>query len=250
MYERDDQDDLDLQEYLDDLDLVDLGEALRASLAEDYAYASPEEMDEALLNVFDSMTAAEAFNVGKALSQIEKGAAQALAHPAVGQLARTSLPIAGGALGTAVGGPVGTAVGQRLGGAVAKAVPTRATVARPQPAKGSVADGSDAARKLLVLSQDPSVLKSLVALALGSEGRKSIGGVPVGAFTNLLSTLAGQAAADADELLGGREMPAYLRDAEDYQGVDPAVPADRARALYAALLDAENESLAEAGGLL
>ncbi|WP_066370352.1 hypothetical protein [Herbidospora mongoliensis] len=252
MYESDDQDDLDLlEEYLDDVDFVDLGEVLRESLVDDYDNASPEEMDEALLNIFDSMTAAEALSLGSALSRIEKGAAQTLAIPAFGQLAKTSLPIAGGALGTAIGGPGGTVAGQGLGKVVANSLPTKAKSGRPQPAKGSVAEGSEAARMLVVLLENRSMLKSLLALAMGIEGRKSIGGHPVGAFANLLSTLASQAAADADELLrGGQEMPAYLRDAEDYLGVDPAVPADRARALYGALLDAENESLAEARHLL
>ncbi|MEU7864229.1 hypothetical protein [Nonomuraea sp. NPDC049141] len=253
MNESDDQDDLDLlEEYLNEADFVDLGEVLRESLVEDYDDASPEEMDEALLNVFDSMTAAEALSLGNVLSRIEKGAAQTLANPAVGQLAKTSLPIAGGAIGTAIGGPVvGTAVGQGLGKVVANSLPAKAKAGQPQPAKRSVAEGSEAARMLVVLLENRSMLKSLLALAMGKEGRKSIGGHPVGAYASLLSTLAGQAVADADELLrDSQEMPAYLRDAEDYLGVDPAVPADRARALYAALLDAENESLAEARHLL
>jgi hypothetical protein len=251
----------DFDSYADD---VDLGEVLRGALLEDYEDALPEELDEALLNIFDTLTPAESFNIGKALSQIEKGAAQALADPTVSQIATTALPIAGATAGTYFGGPgAGTAVGASLGSAAAKALPTSgkagpasvktvgstAAPGQPPPAKPPVARGSDAATKALVLTQDPTALLSLVALALGEHGRKSVNGVPVGAVMNLLSTVFGQAAADADELLyASEEMPAYLLDGEGYPSVDPAAPADRAQALYAALLGAENESLSEATG--
>jgi hypothetical protein len=263
-----DAEEADLDELLgEDFDLyadvADLGEVLRGALLEDYEDALPEELDEALLNIFETLTPAESFNVGKALSQIEKGAAQALADPTVGQIAGTALPIAGAAAGTYFGGPAGTAVGASLGSAAAKALPTSGK-ARPAtakklgsslapgqrpPAKPPVVGGSDAATRALVLTQDPTALLSLVALALGEHGRKSVNGVPVGAVMNLLSTVFGQAAADADELLySSEETPAYLLDAEGYPSVDPAAPAERAQALYAALLGAENESLSEATG--
>jgi hypothetical protein len=264
-----DAEEADLDELLGEdfdsyADVVDLGEVLRGALLEDYEDALPEELDEALLNIFDTLTPAESFNVGKALSQIEKGATRALADPTVGQIATTALPIAGGAAGTYFGGPAGTAVGASLGSAAAKALPTSgkaspaavktvgstaAAPGQPPPAKPPVARGSDAATKALVLTQDPTALLSLVALALGEHGRKSFNGVSVGAVMNLLSTVFGQAAADADELLyASEETPAYLLDGEGYPSVDPAAPADRAHALYAALLGAENESLSEATG--
>lgn len=272
-----DLEDLDLlgadeEEYFDEplweefglyADVVDPGEVLRGALLDDYEDALPEELDEALFNVFDSLTPAESFNLGKALSQIEKGAAQALADPTVGQVVGTALPIAGGAVGTYFGGPAGMAVGASLGSAAAKALPKggkagqpAAKVVAPRAAPGQVpsakppvAGGSAAATQALVLTQQPEVLKSLLALALGEHGRKSVDGVSVGAVMNLLSTVFGQAAADADELLyASEETPAYLLDGEGYPSVDPAVPADRAQALYAALLGAENESLSEATG--
>ncbi len=241
---------------------VDLAEILRGALIEGYGDAFPEELDEALLNMFDSLSPAESFNLSKALSQIEKGAAQVMADPRVGQIAAVVLPVAGGALGTYVGGPAGTALGAQLGSAAAKALPKNGKVSstaskvaaatpahgQPQSTKPPAAGGSAAAAQGLVLSQQPEVLKSLLALALGEHGRKSIDGVPVGAVMNLLSTIFGQAAADADELLySSEEMPAYLFAAEEYPA-DPATPGDRAQALYATLLGAENESLSEAAG--
>jgi hypothetical protein len=252
----------DLAEMLGDevdleADVLDLGEVLRGALREDYANAPPEEMEDALANVLESMTPAESFNFAKALRQVEKGAAQALEDPAVGQFATTALPLAGAAVGTAFGGPAGTAIGSGLGGAAAKAIsgakPTPPTSAgaptMPTPPTSPVASGSSAAAKGLILTQQPEVLKSLLALSLGEHGRKSVDGVPVGAVMNLLSTIFSQAAADADELMySGGLMASYLPDGDSEYQPDPASPADRVDALYTAFLDAENEDLTEAVG--
>jgi hypothetical protein len=240
-----------------DEDVLELGEVLREALREDYTDAPPEEMEDTLSNVFELMTPAESFNFTKALRQVETGAAQALADPAVGQFATAALPLAGAAVGTAYGGPAGTAIGSGLGGAAAKALsgakpapPTRpGAPAMPSLPTSPVAAGSSAAAKGLILTQQPDVLKSLLALSLGEHGRKSVGGVPVGAVMNLLSTIFGQAAADADELLYADEATnRYLLESQGQYQPDPAAPADRADALYAALLDAENEDLTEAVG--
>jgi hypothetical protein len=248
--------DADTDSFEDD---VDLAEILREALLEDYADATADEMDEALSSILDSMSPAESFNFAKALRQIEKGAAKALSDPLVGQIAATVLPVAGGAVGTLVGGPAGTALGSTLGTAAAKALPARPSPAgRPKtpgsalvptqpPTTSPVSGGSAAAMQGLVLSQQPDVLKGLLALALGEQGRKSVNGVSVGSMMNLLSSVFGQAAADADELLyGAEETPQYLLDADDYGYADPAIPAHRARALYSVLMDAENQDLEEA----
>ena len=55
------------EEALPDLDL---GGAMRSALREEYAWASDEEMQDALDNVLDAMSPAEGFNFGAALSQI------------------------------------------------------------------------------------------------------------------------------------------------------------------------------------
>jgi hypothetical protein len=65
---------------------------------------------------------------------------------------------------------------------------------------------------------------------------------------NMLASICGKAAEDADELLYASEgTPAYLLDDDGYLNADPAAPSERADALYAALIGAENEYLAEAG---
>jgi hypothetical protein len=267
---------------------ADMQDALRGALLEEFADVTPEQMDEALFNMLESLTPAESFNVGKALSQVGKGFTGALSDPTIGRIAQTALPIAGGAAGTLIGGPAGTAIGSGLGAAAAKALPMSKTassspamrtpippavstappavsIAEPAaptappavsiapsvvptapPAPTPVAGGSAAAAQGLVLTQQPEVLKSLLALALGEHGRKTVNGVSVGSVMNLLSSIFGRAAADADELARSMDLPSYLLDEEGNLTADPAAPSARADALYAVLLDAENDLLEEA----
>lgn len=269
----DDLDEMDDEDVVDfvDVDVSGLEESLYEALSDEYVDVQPEELAEAMSNVFGSLTPAESFNVAKALGQIGKGAAQALDDPALRQIAVAALPIAGGAVGTAVGGPVGTAVGTSLGAAAGTALSPTPTSAAPKPSKpaapataspppanvpkpaasaGAAAQGSAAAAKALACSQQPDVLKALLALALGEHGRSSVNGIPVGAVMNMLSTIYSRAAADADELSYARErVPSYLFDADGFLSADPISPSERADALYDALLDGENHQLAETVGL-
>jgi hypothetical protein len=64
-----------------------------------------------------------------------------------------------------------------------------------------VAGGSAAAAQALVLTQQPDVLRGLLAAALGRPGRLQVDGTPVAQLLALLSQILGQAAADADELM-------------------------------------------------
>jgi hypothetical protein len=246
------------EEYeLDTLnDFAELAEALRETLHEDYQYAPHEEMEEALFNILETMTPAEGFNFMKALSQISKAGQKVLKDPAIGQIAKTVLPTAGTAVGTIFGGPLGAAVGGSLGQAAGQAFSGGSKPSIPSAhltvAKTSPKAGSDAAKQLLLLTQNKDMLKALAALALGSNGRKSfpigINGpkVEVGGLMSLLNTLAGKAAEDADELLRDSDStPAYLLDSEGEFRVDPADPESRAQALYSTLIDRENQELAD-----
>jgi hypothetical protein len=107
-----------------------------------------------------------------------------------------------------------------------------------------VAGGSAAAAQGLVLTQQPDVLKGLLALAMGQQGKKSVNGVPVPAIMSMLSSVFGQAAADADELM-------YL-DEEGSSADGEALPDDSetssGRSLYTTLMDVENYELGEAVG--
>jgi hypothetical protein len=92
-----------------------------------------------------------------------------------------------------------------------------------------------------VLTQQPDVLKSLLPLAMGQHGKKSVNGIPVPAIMGMLSSVFQQAAADADELV-------YVAG-EDRDSISEALsdwPAGSGRSLYPVFIDAENYELAEA----
>lgn len=227
-----------------------LGLVLREVMREDYADADDEAYDDALDAVLDSMSTAEAFSFQKALRQIQSGAGRVLANPLVAQIARDALPTGAGALGTLIGGPAGTVLGSRLGtlAAGALASPGRPPTGpgQPPPAAGTapvspVAGGSAAAAQAAMVTQLPDVVKAMLAVAMGEHGARQVGGMPVAAVMNMLSSVFGQAAADADEL-------AYLDghrgdggDAEDAYA-EPAI--GTGRSLYTALMDTENEEFA------
>jgi hypothetical protein len=276
-------------------DVDRLVNALRNTLHEDYADASDEDVQQILTDMLDTMGPAEAFNFSSAISSIGRSASSLLSDPTAAAIARAALPVAGGALGTAIGGPLGTAVGSRLGGLAAGAIPTRtpraprpmtpttvpvvfapaavpavapllpaapaapavtsappaapAVVAEPAaPAVPAVVDapaapaaaapavaGSDAAKKVLILTRQPQVLQSLLAAAMGQYGTQQVAGKPVAQLLGTLSQLLAEAAADADEL-------AYLSEAIR----DDESESDFEDDLYEALLDADDLELADA----
>jgi hypothetical protein len=111
----------------------ELADVLRSTLRKEYADASDEEMADALENVLDSMSAAEAFNVGSALRQIGNSAGKLASDPTFAQIVRTAAPAAGGMLGTFIGGPLGTAVGTQLGNLAVKALPPAPGGPPPSP---------------------------------------------------------------------------------------------------------------------
>ena len=115
-----------------------------------------------------------------------------------------------------------------------------AAPATPTGPASPVAGGSTAAARGLVLTQQPEVLRSLLAAALGEHGRQTVSGVAVPQVLGMLSQVFGEAAADADELMYLGQRP----DAAD-SALEEA-PADAIDSLYADLLGADNLELAEA----
>jgi hypothetical protein len=112
----------------------------------------------------------------------------------------------------------------------------------PQPGLASpAAGGSAAAAQGLVLTQQPDVLRSLLATALGQHGRQTVSGVPVAQVLGLLSQVFGKAAADADELMYVGQQPDAAESVLDAAD-------DPADLLYGDLLGADNLELAEAAG--
>jgi hypothetical protein len=265
-------------EGLDDEELADV---LRTTLHESYADASDDEMEDALAEVLDSLSAAEAFNFASALDRIGKGS-KLISDPAFVSVARTALPVLAGTAGTLIGGKTGAALGGQLGSLAASALPTpprpAPVTARPAPAAASApgipgsatqpfvaapvssataitapgvplqagpasptAGGSAAAAQALVLTQQPDVLRSLLATALGRHGRQTVSGIPVAQVLGLLSQVFGKAAADADELMYLGPQPESAESVLDDSD-------DSADLLYADLLGADNLELAEATG--
>jgi hypothetical protein len=93
-----------------------------------------------------------------------------------------------------------------------------------------------------VLTQQPEVLRSLLATALGQQGRQQVSGIPVGQILRMFGQVMEQAAADADELMYLGQQPDAAESA-----VEAASPGS-VRALYADLLGADNLEFAEAAG--
>lgn len=125
-------------------ELVDLGDAFRSVLHEDYVeHLSPEETDEVLFDMVESLPPDEAFSLVNALGSIAKPVAKAATSKELRSIAGAALPIAAPALGTALGGPLGGLAAQSLAGAAQQALagkpkavaakPT-ATLAAPAPA--------------------------------------------------------------------------------------------------------------------
>jgi hypothetical protein len=140
-----DEDELDLEDDIEDAedieDFVDLGDAFRDVLHDEYACLSPEDTDEAMIDVFESLSPAESFSFAKALDGLGKGSLAAVKNPTFQQLAGTALPIAGTAFGGPVGGTlagaadlgderlgacrVGVGVGADVGGSAERIRPVR-----------------------------------------------------------------------------------------------------------------------------
>jgi hypothetical protein len=238
--------------WTDTLSSRELTNAFRSALSEGHTDASDAEVADALENVLDSMSAAEGFNFGSALSGIVKSASKVVSDPTFASIVRTAAPIAGGALGTVIGGPLGGALGSQLGNLAAQALPTPAgppvpgipqalAVPRPGlPPPSPVAGGSAAAAQGLVLTQQPELLRSLLATALGQQGRQQVSGLPVAQILRMFGEVIEQAAADADELMYLGQQPDAAESAVE------AAPPGSSRSLYTDLLGADNLEFAEA----
>jgi hypothetical protein len=146
--------------------------------------------------------------------------------------------IQGALSGFMTGGPYGAALGAVAGG-VGSAVASHKS---PQP--NAVAPGGDAniaAVQLLAALLRPEVVRALGAIAMGPSAAPasvSVAGtqVPVAAFANMISTLAGAAAAQHHVQAppsGG--VPAYLA------GQPAATPQQRAEVLLSLLHEAATE---------
>jgi hypothetical protein len=176
------------------------------------------------------------------------------AGKAVLSAAPSILPVAGTVLGTAFGGPLGAQLGGTLGSLAGKAVgaATGQSAAAGGGGGGGIGGilsgvagsllgggGGSAASQLLQTITKPETMQALGSMAMGAMGKPNVqvGGasVPVGAFGTLLKTLIGQAELEYSEALAAAEgdgTPSYMKDFSGQPVADPAVPLNRAIALY------------------
>jgi hypothetical protein len=149
---------------------------------------------------------------------------------------------AGGALGALsalagrASGGSGAAPGALAGGQASGPLSTFAPLL--QQALPGMLRGSPAAGQLLSALGRPEVAQALMAMAMNPIGRSSVpvGGrqVPVGAFGNLIGTLAQQSLEDLRTGLpaDSAEGAEYLMDSTGEYQFDPAVPEERAAGLW------------------
>ena len=191
--------------WTEGLDAEELADVLRSTLHESYADASDDEMEDALANVLDSLSPAEAFNFGSALNRIGKSASRVVSDPAFVSVARTALPVLGGAAGTLIGGPAGTAVGGKLGSLAASALPTpprpAPVTARPAAAAasctGHTGRGHPAScRRASTKRRSHYPARRPAAAGLGIAGGGWLGGRGTGPGTNAAARCAAKLAGD------------------------------------------------------
>lgn len=225
-------------------------QAIREVLAPEYRDLSRWQINEYVSQLLERMSPEEIEGFWQTLGNVAKQ---------VGKVATQILPVAAPILGTALGGPLGGAIGSMVGQFVApkgapSQVPTAAPLQQPpgavttpaEPSPGTEppvpAGGSSALAQILALIQNPAFLQSVLGQLLGKAGNSSVpvGGqqqesvAPFGAFMNALSSLATQAAMEANAKMayeGAQETPRYLLDAEGNFLCDPAVPEQRAQVL-------------------
>jgi hypothetical protein len=228
-------------------------ENLRDNVNEQFAELSDEQLETLMARAGANAEMMEGFfdDLGKFASSAGK---------AVLKAAPSILPVAGSIVGTAFGGPIGAQLGGSLGSLAGKAV----GAATGQPSAGggggglggllsgglgSLLGGSPAAGQLLQTITKPETVQALTSMAMGAMGKQnvSVGGtsVPVGAFGNLLTTLLGKAQSEYAEAMANAEgdgTPGYMKDYSGQAVSDPAVPLNRAVALYQLLQAAGRQS--------
>jgi hypothetical protein len=178
---------------------------------------------------------------------------------AIPQVLPGALPLVGTAVGGPLGGMMGGVAGQTLGSFLGPRQPVSAhsppaapippTHSPNAPLATQMPGGSSASVQLLQTIFQPQTLRAIISMLMGPAGCRSIPvghtQVPPAAFTNLLSVLANQAAAEssasATRSFAGESVPRYF---ENYAGEplgDPAIPEHRAMALLGLLQEAQTE---------
>jgi hypothetical protein len=203
--------DADDELYDGDDVLADLGDAFRRLLHEDYDDLTPEETDEVLVDMVESLPPDEAFNFVKALGDIAKPAGGVLRSPQFGQILTVAAPLAGTALGGPAGGAVAGSLAQAAGSALARSPKVPAVPAAAMPAMVAAAGPPGAAQagtqvlaqlppatqvaqaanavKAFNFASLPAVREAVLANAMKPFGQQSVAGIPVNQLVGTLATL-------------------------------------------------------------
>jgi hypothetical protein len=258
----------------EDDDFFDLGNAFRRVLHRDYADLEPEETDEVLLDMVESLPPDEAFNFVKALGEIAKPAAAVLRSPQLGQVLSVAAPLAGTALGGPAGGAIAGSLARAAGSALARnpkvpALPAAAmpaVAAAPQvlaqlPPAAQVAQAATQAAnavKAFNFAGLPAVREAVLANAMKPFGQQAIAGIPVDQLVGTLATLlAGSVPGGVPGTVQSAVPGAALTEAIDDSDEVPvelfgdeawAVDEETADAIYETLVAQHQQDLADAAG--
>jgi hypothetical protein len=268
LYDDELDDDWELDDEEDD-DFFDLGNAFRRVLHDDYADLSPEETDEVLLDMVESLPSDEAFNFVKALGDIAKPAAGVLRSPQFGQVLSVAAPLAGTALGGPAGGAIARSLAQAAGSALARnpkvpAVPASAmpamaaTQALAQlPPAAQVAQAATQAVnavKAFNFAALPPVREAVLANAMKPFGQQAIAGIPVDQLVGTLATLlAGSIPGGVPNAVPGAAVTEAIDDSDEvpvelFGDEAWAVDEETADAIYETLVAQHQQDLADAAG--
>ncbi|MCI0394335.1 MAG: hypothetical protein L0332_07025 [Chloroflexi bacterium] len=167
--------------------------------------------------------------------KIAVGALQTLPHALQGAAAGAKFGPYGAVIGGLAGGALGLAqAGQKTVGSSDKRAMQPLTL---EPQSSASPGASPGAARLLSVLYRPEVLQALVMMLMGNSGHSHVKvgdtPVPVGAFANMLGSLAGQAAAEYHTARPqySEDVPTYLFDSDGELFCDPAVPEERAAVL-------------------
>jgi hypothetical protein len=253
----------------EDDDLIDLGDAFRRVLHDDYAGLSPEETDEVLLDMVESLPPDEAFNFVKALGDIAKPAAGVLRSPQLGQVLSVAAPLAGTALGGPAGGAVARSLAQAAGSALARspkvpAVPASAmpamaatqVLAQLPPAAQVAQAATQAANavKAFNFAALPTVREAVLANAMKPFGQQEVAGIPVDQLVGTLARLlAGSIPGGVPNAVPGAAVTEAIDDSDEvpvelFGDEAWAVDEETADAIYETLVAQHQQDLADAAG--
>jgi len=259
----------------EDDEFIDLGDAFRRILHREYADLSPEDTDEVLLDMVESLPVDEAFNFVKALGDIAKPVARAVRSPELSQVLSVAAPLAGTALGGPAGAAIGRSLAQAAGSALARnpkvpalpaaAMPAMATAAPtvlaqlPAAAQATQAAtlAANAVKAFDFASLAP-VKEALLAKAIQPYGKQEIGGIPVDQLVGTLATLLAGSVPGGVPGTGPSAVPgAAVTEAIDDSDEVPvelfgdeawAVDEETAGAIYETLVAQHRQDLADAAG--